>query len=126
MSTNAPKNGAPSANGRNGNGTFAKGNNGGPGNPQLKALAGYRMAWAKAVKTKHVTEAYAWLHEAWSGDEYPPAVRLQAFREFMDRTVGKVHETVEITGDQTLTIDLLREGIDQLGKRFDHRSIGLS
>ena len=56
-------------------------------------------AWSKASKTKHVTEAYLWLYKAWSGDEFPPAVRMQAFREFMDRTIGKVKETVAIESD---------------------------
>jgi len=109
MSTTNGKNGTPSAKGRNGNGTFVKGHNGGPGNPQIKALSAFRMAWSKASKAKHVTEAYEWLYKAWSGEDFPPAVRMKAFELFMDRTVGKVKETVEIEGG--IDADEVRAGV---------------
>jgi len=101
----------PKSNGRNGKGRFVKGNAGGPGNPYNKALKTFRTAWFKQCREEHITEAYRWLYEAWSKDEkgFPPAVRLQAFREFMDRTVGKVKETVEI--ESSIDADEVRAGV---------------
>lgn len=101
MSTRNGKNGTPSTNGRNGKGQFAKGHPGGPGNPQAKALSAFRTKWLEVAKAEHVGEAYQWLYEAWHDDDnkFPPAVRLQALERFLDRTIGKPKESIEVSGD---------------------------
>jgi len=103
------KNGTPTTNGRNGAGQFVKGHPGGPGNPQAKALAAFRTRWLDVAKIEHIDEAYEWLYRAWSGDEFPPNVRVKAFELFVDRTIGKPKESVELTG--TIDADDVRERI---------------
>jgi len=107
MATGSGKKVPPSSNGRNGAGKFVKGNSGGPGNPQAKALAAFRTRWLDVAKVEHIDEAYEWLYRAWSGDEFPPNVRVKAFELFLNRTIGKPKEIVELSG--TIDADEMRE-----------------
>ena len=70
-------------NGRNPDGTFAKGNPGGPGNPHAKRVAKLRAAAFDAVTVKDIEEIIAvLLRLAKEGD-------VSAAKEVLGRAVGK-------------------------------------
>jgi hypothetical protein len=69
--------------GRDNRGRFAKGNRGGPGNPQAKRTAVLRAALADAVTAEDVRAiAKRLVIEAKSGD-------ISAVRELLDRVIGR-------------------------------------
>jgi len=74
--------GAPSPNGRNGAGRFAKGNPGGPGNPHAASVARLRAALVEAVTPDDVAAiARALVTQAKGGD-------VAAVRELLNRLLG--------------------------------------
>jgi hypothetical protein len=74
---------APSPNGRDGRGRFAKGNKGGPGNPYAGRVAELRAALFEAVTPEDIRAIIAVLvTQAKSGD-------LHAAREVLDRCLGR-------------------------------------
>lgn len=74
---------SPSPNGRNGDGRFAKGNPGGPGNPQAKAVARLRSAMLEAIGPEDIAAVARQLVAlAKSGN-------VQAAREVLDRCLGR-------------------------------------
>lgn len=74
---------SPSTNGRNGRGQFAKGNPGGPGNPNPRRTAALRKALLSCVTTDDIRAVVAALiTKAKAGD-------LPAIRELLDRTIGR-------------------------------------
>ena len=83
---------APSTNGSNGrnpNGTFAKGNSGGPGNPHAKRTAELRTAALHAVTAEDIQEIMAELVRlAKTGD-------IVAIREVFNRTIGKPTDALD-------------------------------
>ncbi|QEK93993.1 hypothetical protein E2544_20140 [Achromobacter insolitus] len=72
----------------------------------------------KALAQVHAVDAVATLAEIMKGDDYPPAARVAAARELMDRGFGKA--TQPIAGDPDLppvalmptTIQLVAPGDD--------------
>ena len=84
------------SNGREGNGQFAPGNCGGPGNPHARRVAELRAAMLAAVSVDDLKAVTAKLVAmAKAGD-------LAAIREVLDRTLGKAVQIVESqVGDGT-------------------------
>lgn len=81
---------APSTNGRNGRGQFAKGNPGGPGNPYARRAARLRSALLQTVTPEDIRAAVkALIAKAKAGD-------LAAIRELMDRAIGKPPQAVTV------------------------------
>jgi len=85
--------GTPSSNGANGlregNGRFATGNPGGPGNPFARRVAALRSAMLTAVTENDVQEIVAALvQQAKAGD-------VVAAREILNRLIGKPSDTVD-------------------------------
>ena len=77
---------APFGNGRDASGRFAKGNSGGPGNPQAKRVGELRTAFLEAVSTEDMRLlARKLLEQAKAGD-------VQAAREVLMRTLGRPTE----------------------------------
>ena len=70
------------ANGRGPGGRFAKGNAGGPGNPNARHVARLRSALLKAVKPQDLKEVVAALLEAAKRGE------VAAARELLQRLLG--------------------------------------
>ena len=74
---------APSPNGRNGNGKFAKGNAGGPGNPYARRVARLRGLLLDNVTDEDLKAiVVALVDKAKAGD-------LNAAREVLTRTIGR-------------------------------------
>ena len=72
---------------RNANGTFAKGNKGGPGNPYARKVALIRNQIIEAVSEDDLREiVQALIKKAKSGD-------IQAAKEILTRLIGKPVET---------------------------------
>ncbi len=86
----------PSTNGSNDRdslGRFAKGNAGGPGNPFAAAVGRWRSALAKSVTAEDVRAVLSVLVEkAKAGQPW-------AVKEFLDRTLGKADQRLEVTGE---------------------------
>ena len=120
MSTQNGKNGTPSANGRNGNGTFAKGNAGGPGNPQSKAVNKFRSMLIESTTVEEFQAVRNALVKA------AKAGQPWAVKEYLDRIIGKPKESVEVTGDTQHTMGVVREGIAKLSRRIDLKGLDLS
>lgn len=78
------------ANGRDEKGRFVEGNRGGPGNPNAIKVAKLREALLAAVTAKDLREVVkALIREAKKGD-------VAAARELLDRTIGKVTNTIGV------------------------------
>ena len=78
-----PTTAAPSPNGRTPRGQFAKGNEGGPGNPYAKRVAALRSALLESVTEADIRAvARALVKRAKEGD-------VPAVRELLDRLLGK-------------------------------------
>lgn len=80
---------SPSTNGRTGNGRFAKGNAGGPGNPYARRVARLRSLILESVSDDDMQAIVGVLvQQAKAGD-------LSAIRELFLRLVGKPAESPE-------------------------------
>ena len=78
-----PTTAAPSPNGRTPRGQFAKGNEGGPGNPYAKRVADLRAALLESVTEQDIRAvARALVKRAKEGE-------IPAIRELLDRLLGK-------------------------------------
>lgn len=73
----------PSPNGRNGNGKFAKGNAGGPGNPYARRVARLRGLMLDAVSDEDLKAIVSAMVEKAKGGD------LNAAREVLSRIIGK-------------------------------------
>ncbi|MBL8860702.1 MAG: hypothetical protein JNK02_01720 [Planctomycetes bacterium] len=73
----------PFGDGRAGNGQFAAGNPGGPGNPYARQVAALRAAMLAAVSPEDLHAVVAKLVDLAKGGNVP------AIREVLDRTLGK-------------------------------------
>lgn len=73
---------APSPNGRDGKGRFAKGNKGGPGNPHAVQVGKLRAALLNAVTEDDIREIAAGLVRQAKGGNVPAA------RELLERLLG--------------------------------------
>ena len=86
----------PSTNGskdRDSLGRFAKGNAGGPGNPHAAAVGRWRTMLAETVTAEDIRAVLSVLIEkAKAGQPW-------AVREFLDRTLGKADQRLEVTGE---------------------------
>ena len=85
----------PSTNGANGDardgrGRFAKGNHGGPGNPNARHVASWRRSLGASIKAADIRDAVAQLVKA------ARAGQPWAIRELLDRTVGKSASFAEL------------------------------
>ncbi len=89
----------PSRNGRTVRGRFAKGNSGGPGNPNAKRVADLREALLSAITPKDIQDvAMALMKRAKAGE-------VAAIRELLDRLLGKAGDTgAEGPGDMVLRV----------------------
>lgn len=116
-------------NGRGGNGQFAKGNPGGPGNPNVRFLAEYRRKFAEAADVEVVAEAVQVLRKIMNNAKAKGADRIAAARELLDRCIGK--PTAILTGpdggpiqfENKIVIDAARDPesfdlIDRLSQRM--------
>lgn len=93
------------ANGRNSDGTFAKGNGGGPGNPQAKKIAEYRRKIREAFNGDEIVGVMQNMAKIASGDAKD---RVAAARVFLEYTVGKPKESVELeAGGQPLVFNIV-------------------
>ena len=73
----------PSPNGRTARGRFARGNPGGPGNPNARRVADLREALLSSIKPKDIQDvASALMQRAKAGE-------VAAIRELLDRLLGK-------------------------------------
>ncbi len=96
---------APSGNGRDASGRFAKGNPGGPGNPHAQKVARLRSALLNAVTEEDIRLIVAKLVEqAKAGD-------LHAAKEVLLRTLGK-----PVEADLIERMERLEERLAALGK----------
>ena len=78
---------APSPNGRNARGRFAKGNLGGPGNPYAKRVADLRAALLESVTEQDIRAvARALVKRAKEGE-------VPAVRELLDRLLGRTADS---------------------------------
>ena len=107
-------------------GKFVKGWKGGTGNPHSNMIAAFRTRWLKIANPDHVEDAYNFLLAAMTNDEWPPAVRLMACEKFLDRTIGKPQQSVELVGDMKHTFETVRAGLTQLSERLGYRAVDLS
>ena len=80
---------ANGANGRDGQGRFALGNPGGPGNPLAKRVAHARATIHETVSDDDLRDVIRALVELAKGGD------LAAIREVFDRLCGKVRETAD-------------------------------
>lgn len=97
------KNGKSSSNEDNGkprshlpNGRFAPGNKCGGGNPHANMVARFRTRWLKIAKEEDVEKAYNFLVQTFTNPKTPPAVAVQAVEKFLDRTVGKPDQKLDV------------------------------
>lgn len=81
--------------GRNEKGKFAKGWKGGPGNPHVARLSGYRAKWLSLLNDDDIERGYLQLMSAVDAGE------PWAIKELFDRTLGKAqgNDNVNITTD---------------------------
>lgn len=108
----------PSSNGNNGQdakGRFLPGNKLGRGNPFNKKCGEFKTAFFAAIQTEDVTQvAKRLIRMAKKGD-------LDAIKEVLNRTLGKVGEAVEIEGDggESMAVprDVLIEMLRNAGQR---------
>jgi hypothetical protein len=100
------------ANGRNADGTFRRGNPGGPGNP-FAAQAGKRRSRLNAAFREDDEEkSLATLREIRDDASAKPADRITAANAILDRSVGK-----PLPGDVQQQLDELKEQIDRILER---------
>lgn len=90
----------------------------GPGNPHVKDVSRWRKRWMELVREGDIDAAYAFIIGVFTGaPEHKDAsysIRLKAAQEFLDRTIGKPDQTVEIQGGlgevRERLIDFLTKG----------------
>lgn len=90
----------PSKNGRNGNGTFAKGNNGGPGNPWVKLTHRLKVALAEAGSKERIEDLADELWEMALADPDPDdktqAAKRWAMQTVIERILGKPKQSIDV------------------------------
>jgi hypothetical protein len=94
------------ANGRGPGGRFAKGNVGGPGNPNARHVARLRSALLKAVKPNDLKEVIAALLQSAKRGE------VAAARELLQRLLGPA-ESIDLLA----RLDALERQADELARR---------
>lgn len=80
--------GPSSGDGRGPNGRFAKGNAGGPGNPNLATLNRHRHAMLKGVNGRDIRRAMQTMIKIMDDPEAKDSDRLQAAKLLLDRVLG--------------------------------------
>lgn len=86
MSEGTPSNGTKTA-GRGPGGKFAKGNPGGPGNPNVADVGRHRARFFAALRDDDVARAVEVIRDVMAGGK--DSERLAAARELLDRVLGK-------------------------------------
>jgi hypothetical protein len=81
--------GLETATGRGPGGRFAKGNKGGPGNPDAPLVAKHRAAFFAAIKSSDARSALRVIRQLMNDADARPADRLAAARELLDRVIGR-------------------------------------
>jgi len=81
------------ANGRDNAGRFAKGNAGGPGNPNLAVMNKHRAALLRAIKSPDVKYSLAVMVEIFRDANVNPSVRLAASIAYQNRVLGVPTQT---------------------------------
>lgn len=81
------------SNGRSAGGRFAKGWQGGPGNPHASNVHKFRNALHASVTEDNIRNVVTKLVQLAEGGE------AWAVKELLDRCLGKPKETVEVSGD---------------------------
>jgi hypothetical protein len=74
---------------RNPNGKFAKGNRGGPGNPDAPLVAKHRAAFFAAIKSSDAKNALRTIRQVMNDPDARSADRLAAAVQLLDRVVGR-------------------------------------
>ena len=103
--------------GRNPDGTFAKGNAGGPGNPNAADVARHRARFYQALRDSDVDRALKTIRSVMKRGK--DAERLAAAREMLDRIIGKA-----IGQDLAERMDALEKALAALTAKSKEASHG--
>jgi len=131
VSENGKENGT---NGKDARGLYLPGNKFGKGNPHNGTVQRFRAKWLECVKEEDVAEAYRTImavmldRDPETGESIgtPVHVRLAAAQMFLDRTIGKPKDQIELKGDVAESVEKVRAGIRALSARMNVEDIDLS
>ena len=98
--------GKPSTNGKKGRGSdgkWLKGNGGGPGNPFAGSMAKHRSILIQTATPEDIESAIGVFRDIWTDETQPASARIQAAEKYLTFICGKPKETMELTGEFSVT-----------------------
>ncbi len=101
-------------------GQFVKGWKGGPGNPHASHVQRIRALIFEATTDEQFKKVWNKLKSAAENG------KPWAIKEYLDRVIGKPHQSVEVTGDMRQTFEVVQAGVSKLSERFGYRKVDLS
>ena len=103
-------------------GRFLPGNKLSPGNPIMSRVNEFRARWMSIARTDDVEKAYRFLVDLFQNTKAPAHVRLAACQAFLDRTIGKPKESVDLTATGLSSPEVQTALHDFLKMRLAERS----